>query len=168
METKIVYMTEEAGRCPAMRNRVRVRTMRDHEWVEKHGSGTLRKNKRLGMTWKSQYIEERTAYEFGWEFECQPRSRIMFGDAFTEGDSSAVTEAGWHIERYITMSVFPEDRFECKYINVEYPDGSKKEGIGIIVRETSASWLTKGNIVFAIVSEFDPEKKEWKHANNPF
>jgi hypothetical protein len=38
----------------------------------------------------------------------------------------------------------------------------------MIIRETSASFIPEGNIVFAIVAEFDPIKGEWKHANNPF
>lgn len=165
METKIVNPKNDY-KC--MKRRFDIRMMSASDWIEEHGSGTLRKNKKLGMAWKAQYLEERIAYEFGWEFECQARSRIMFGDAYTEGDCSAVTEAGWHIERYINLSVFEEDRIECKYINVEYANGEKKEGLGMIIRETSASFIPEGNIVFAIVAEFDPTKGEWKHANNPF
>lgn len=168
METKIIEINEAIQNCQALNHLVEQRTMSADQWIEIHASGTLRKNKRLGMTWRAQYLEERTAYQFGWEFEIQPRSRIMFGDAFTEGDESAVTEAGWHIERYITMNAFNEDRFECKYVNVEYSTGEKKEGIGIIVRETSAQWVPKGHIVFAIVAEFDTEAGEWVGANNPF
>lgn len=168
METIIVNMNEAIKNCEALKNRINLRTMNADQWIDIHASGTLRKNKRLGMAWKSQYLEERIAYEFGWEFECQPKSRIMFGDAYTEGDSSAVTEAGWHIERYIEMNIFPEDKFECKYINVEYSTGEKKEGIGIIVRETSANFIPTGQIVYSIIAEFDTIKNEWKHANNPF
>lgn len=168
MQTEIVKLNKELKKTVALKNRVNIRTMSENDWIENHASGTLRKNKRLGMTYRSQYIEERIAYEFGWEFECQPRSRVMFGDAFTEGDASAVTEAGWHIERYINCSIFPEDIFECKYINIEYSDGEKNEGIGIIVKQTSCQWIPKGNIVFAIIAEFDVEKQDWKKANNPF
>jgi len=168
METKIVKLNKKIIKSGLLNNLIWQRTASAEDWIEKHASGTLRKNKKLGMTWRSQYLEERVAYEYGWEFEIQPRSRIMFGDAFTEGDESAVTEAGWHIERYIEKKVFPEDIIECKYINVEYANGEKKEGIGIIIKETSSQWLPKGNIVFAIVSEFDINSGEWKEANNPF
>ena len=168
METLKVKMDKSIQKCKPLKNRVKQRTMSAEKWVEKHASGTLRKNKALGMTWRTQYLEERTAYEFGWEFEIQPRSRIMFGDAFTEGDASVVTESGWHIERYSEMKVFPEDYYQCKYINVEYSWGEKKEGIGIIVRETSAEWIPTGHIIFAIVGVFDPETEDWKEANNPF
>ncbi len=168
METKIVKINKEIKKCTALKKVVWQRTANAEEWIEKHASGTLNKNKRLGMTWRSQYLEERIAYQYGWDFEIQPRSRIMFGDAFTEGDESAVTEAGWHIERYIETAVFPEDHYECKYINVEYAHGEKREGIGILIRETSAQWIPKGHIIFAIVAEFDTETGEWKEAVNPF
>ena len=172
METLVKELPKElikAGKkFEPLKKRLNMRTMTADDFIETHASGTLRKNKRLGMAWRNQYLEERVAYEFGWEFEIQPKSRIMFGDAFTEGDESAVTEAGWHIERYQQMNTFLGDRIQAKYINVEYSWGEKKEGIGIIIRETTAPWVPKGHIVFCIVSEFDTEKGEWKEANNPF
>lgn len=168
METIVVKINKEIKKCAALEKVVWQRTADAESWIKAHASGTLNKNKRLGMTWKSQYMEERIAYQFGWEFEIQPRSRIMFGDAFTEGDESSVTEAGWHIERYIETATFPEDQFECKYINVEYAHGEKKEGIGILVRETSVQWIPKGQIVFAIVAKFNTETGEWEESLNPF
>jgi len=168
METNIVKLKKDIRKCKALSGRVKQRTMSADDWIEKHGSGTLRKNKKLGMAWRAHYLEERTAYEFGWEFEIQPKSRIMFGDAFTEGDESAVTEAGWHIERFMEMNTFMGDKVSCKYINVEYSWGEKKEGIGIILKETSAQWVPKGHIIFAIVSLFDTKKGEWGESNNPF
>ena len=167
METKQVPLDEHAKACPALAARIKLRTESADEFVERRASGTLRKNKRLGMVWRDQYLHERTAYEFGWGFECLPRSRVTFGDAHTEGDAKPVTEAGWHIERYFELSTFPEDRFEAKYIQVEDKDGLKREGIGIIVRETSASFVPSGHIVFAIVAEFDATTQRWCDAENP-
>jgi hypothetical protein len=167
METRHVPLDEHVSACKALEKRVQLRTMSADEFIERHASGTLRKNKRLGMVWREQYLVERVSYEFGWCFECLPRSRVTFGDAYTEGDTHAITEAGWHIERYLELSTFPEDRFETKYINVEHKDGSKREGIGMIARETSAQWVPTGHIVFAIVAEFDVDKKEWLEAENP-
>lgn len=167
METKLVPLDDGVRGCVALERRVRLRLMSADDFIELHASGTLRKNKRLGMVWRDQYLEERIAYEFGWCFQCLPRSRVTFGDAHTEGDTHPVTEAGWHIERYLELSTFPEDRFETKYITVEHKDGSKNEGIGIIVRETSASFVPTGHIVFAIVAEFDVDKHDWKDAENP-
>lgn len=168
METIIVSMNEEILNCGALKKRVSIRNMSADDMINNHLSGTLRKNKKLGMAWKSQYLEERIAYEYGWEFECQPKSRVMFGDSYTEGDCHSITEAGWHIERYIELSIFPEDKYECKYINVEYSDGTKKEGIGIIIRETSSNWIPQGHIVFTIIAEYNTQKDQWEKANNPF
>src|SRR5436190_23224078 len=141
METQTVPLDAALAECPPLARRVALRRMEADEFIERHASGTLRKNKRLGMVWREQYLEERTAYEFGWGFQCLPRSRVTFGDAYTEGDTHAITEAGWHIERYIELSTFPEDRFEAKYITVEHKDGTKREGVGMIVRETAADFL---------------------------
>lgn len=146
------------------------RLMSAEDWINLHGSGTLKKNKRIGMAWKQQYLEERTCWDFGWEFECVPRSRLTFGDAITEGDSHSVTEAGWHIERYMERNancVILGDKVQCKYIHVEYPDGAKREGLGIVVRSTTAKFIPDGHAVFAIIAEFDVEKDEWLPAVNP-
>lgn len=167
METKQVPLDAQIAQCPALERRVLIRTMGADDFIERHASGTLRKNKRLGMVWREQYLVERTAYEFGWGFECLPRSRVTFGDAYTEGDVHAITEAGWHIERYLELSIFPEDRFETKYLQIEHKDGSKREGIGIIVRETSATFFPAGHIVFAIVAELDTATNDWRDAENP-
>ncbi len=167
METLKVEVSAELKNCPAFEKRLSIRQMSAEEFVENLASGTLRKNRKIGMAWQSQYLEERTAYEFGWTFECVPRSRVTFGDAITEGDCHSITEAGWHCERYTRMSLFPEDKFEVKYINVEYANGTRREGIGLIVRQTSALFVPNGHLVFAIVAEFNPVRKEWLEARNP-
>lgn len=167
METEKTTTRVEVKDCPILAKRLAIREMSAEDFIDNHGSGTLRKNKRIGMVWRDQYLAERTAYEFGWEFECLPRSRVTFGDAYTEGDCHSVTEAGWHCERYMTMAIFPEDYFEVKYISVEYADGTKKEGIGLIVRKTSAPFVPNGYFVFAIVAQFDPINKKWHEARNP-
>jgi hypothetical protein len=167
METIKVPLNEDIKNCPPLQPRVRLRLMSAEEFIEKHASGTLRKNKSLGMVWKQQYLAERCAYEFGWGFECLPRSRVTFGDAYTEGDCKALTEAGWLCERYMSLIIFPEDYCEVKYINVDYGEELKKEGVGLIVRQTSAQFIPDGHIVFAIIAEFDPVRKRWKSARNP-
>jgi hypothetical protein len=167
METIKVPLNEDIKNCPPLQARVKLRLMSAEEFIEKYASGTLRKNKSLGMVWKQQYLTERCAYEFGWGFECLPRSRVTFGDAYTEGDCKALTEAGWLCERYMSLIIFPEDYCEVKYINVDYGEEVKKEGVGLIVRQTSAQFIPDGHIVFAIVAEFDPVRKRWKHARNP-
>ena len=167
-ETKIVPTSQEALASPALRQRLKIRSMSPEEWIEAHASGTLRKNKRIGMAWRTQYQEERCIFEFGWTFQVLPRSRITWGVAITEGDNHSVTEAGWHIDRYIALRAFPEDRFETAYLQVEPEHGKRREGIGIVVRETSASWLPPGHLVFALVAEFKKRKGLWLPAQNPF
>jgi len=167
METQVVP-TELTGTLPPpVLNRLALRMMTPELWVETHGSGTLRKNKRIGFAWMSQYWHERIAYEFGYAFEMLPRTRVVYNDAITEGDCHPITESGWFMERYMTLSIFPEDRFEVKYIIVEDSDGTRREGVGIIVKQTSFS-IPEGNVLFAIVAEFDNNKKMFLPAKNPF
>lgn len=167
METRVVPIDAAVAECPGLARLVALRRMDADAFIEQHASGTLRKNKRIGMVWREQYLHERAAYELGWAFECLPRSRVTFGDAYTEGDVKPLTEAGWHIERYLQLSMFPEDQFEAKYLNVEYKDGSTREGVGMVCRQTSAAFVPAGHLVFAIVAEFDPVKKVWRDAVNP-
>lgn len=43
--------------------------MSKEEFMEEHGSGTLRKNARLGFLHRDQYREERISWELGYQFE---------------------------------------------------------------------------------------------------
>ena len=169
METKKVELsyTQNTELPAAIQKRIKMRTMSAESWIENHGSGTLRKNKKIGFAWQKQYNAERIAYEFGYIFEICPKTRVLFNDPITECDCKAITEAGWFIERYLELSVFPEDYFETKYIIVEEPDGTRREGIGIIVRETSFQ-VAPGNFIFAIVAEYDHKTKDYMKAKNPF
>lgn len=141
------------------------------EWIENHASGTLRKNKRIGMSWVNQYYTERFAYEFGWAFEVLPSTRMNFGQAITVGDCSAITECGWHCDRIMELDIFG-DEFEVKYIKAQGGFGknvnpeAEREGIGIIVKKTSAPFVPKNHIVFAIIAELNKETKTLK-ARNP-
>lgn len=166
METELVEMSPGIIDCSALKHRVHIRNMTAEEWIEQHASGTLRKNKRIGFRWQAQYRHERVAYEFGWTFELLPTTYVTFNDPITEEDCSSITEAGWHIERYINMRVFPEDFFQAKYIQVDYGD-HRREGVGLILRTTSARWVPKGHLVFAIVAEYSPIRKSWLPAQNP-
>lgn len=167
METLIKKLDDSEPVAPGLQKRWAIRNLPESEWIERHGSGTLRKNKRIGFTYRTQYLAERIAYEFGYGFQIVPRAQITFGDPISEENCHAITEAGWHIERYISLNIF-DDYVEAKYIHASYRDNSKKEGIGIIVRETSSLWIPSGHIIFSIIAEFDPYRKVWKDAINPF
>jgi len=177
METQIVPFGErtlEASNIYGfVRKQMLLRQMSADEWIELYASGTLRKNKRIGFSWISQYRVERTAWEFGWEFCILPKTRVNFNDPITAGDCEAATESGWHIDRYIERAFFNEDIFQAKYIIAEGSLGKghvqgRKEGIGILVKQTCASWIPKGYIIFAIIAEYNTNTKQFKESVNPF
>lgn len=145
-----------------------IRCLPESVWIDKHGSGTLRKNQRLGFVSRPQYLHERVCWEFGHTFELLPRSRVTFGDPISEADCKPVTEAGWFIDRYFSLNkaVFPDDYYECKYIYSSRHDVAV-EGIGIIVRATCAPWLPGGHILFSIVAEYSKSLDMFKPAQNP-
>lgn len=160
MQTEIVPLSEEARQSPALQKVVAIRTAAEDEFIDRYATGTLRRNRRLGFAWRTQYLEERVAFEFGWGFQCQPRSRVTFGDAITEGDCRQVTEAGWVLDRYLLRHPFPEDRFQVKYIKYE-SHHHIYEGVGLILFQTSAAFIPNGSVVFAVVAPYDPAKKDF-------
>ena len=168
METKVVEIHESIKNSPVLERRIHQRTSSRKDFIEKYGSGTIKKAMLLGCKIKDFYLEERVAFVFGWEFEVIPSSRIKIGEVLAESDCKSQTEAFWHILRYRETNIFPNDIYLCKYIEVEYSDGIKKEGIGIFVSQTSAKFIPKGNSVFSIISEFSRIKNEYKDALNPF
>lgn len=160
--TTVVPVSAEVRGSPALKARLAVREMSADSWIDAHASGTLRKNKRLGFAWRDQYLRERTAFEFGWAFICVPRTRVEWGTPITEGDNSAITEAGWHIDRMLALWPYPEDYFEVKHLTIEL-EGKTARGIGLIVRSTSASWVPAGNIICGVIAEYD-DAKGWLEA----
>ena len=149
--------------------RYNLRTLNEKDWINTYASGTLRKNSRLGMSYRSQYLHERVNWDFGDGFSILPRSRVTFGDAITESDCAPITEAGWYIDRYITINnaSFPEEHYECKYIFAQETDSCQSEGIGIVIRQTYANWIPVGHIVYCIVTEYDKLTKQYRCAKNP-
>lgn len=146
-------------------SRRNLRDLSKDEFIEKWGSGTLRKSKKLGFDIQEAYLQERVRFEFGSGFEIIQRSRVTYSDIKLVS-SQALTELGWHAERMIEMRPFESDEFVCKQFEVEYADGRIKEGAGILVKETSCSFIPQGYMVFSVVAE----KKAGKYlvAINPF
>ena len=56
--------------------------------------------------------------------------------------------------------------FVCKQFEIEYADGKIKEGAGILVKETSCSWIPQGFMVYSVVAE--KHGGQFKDAINPF
>lgn len=165
--------TEKVAMPAAVRNDrqfahvVEARLMSRQDFVAEYGSGTLRKNESVGMDVTGQYLHERTAFEFGWPFESIDETRVTWGQPISMPDCAPMTETGWHIKRYMSKSAFPGDQFETKYIIVEYPDGKRKEGLGLVVRKTSAQFVPARHMVFAIITEWDVHAEVYKEAINP-
>lgn len=141
--------------APDFHKRLAVRLMSMEEFIETKGSGTLRKNKAIGMNVFSHALAERVAYEFGYAFEACPERFVTWGEPRSEPDCKPLTETGWHVERYASVCLFPGDAVEAKYLIVEI-DGVRREGVGMVVRKTSAPWLPKGYMVFAIIAPYAP------------
>ena len=145
-----------------------IQKLTKQEFVEKCASGTLRKAVKLGFAHKDLYVDERISYEFGYEFMRAPASRVLYGPPVVEGDNHFVTEAIWHIERYLTLKTTETEQFECSYINYENAEGSIIEGIGIKVLASSSSLYVDGFEIFAIVGVWDKPNNCWLKTSNPF
>lgn len=161
METKIVELTSSTTR------RSDIRSLSKREFIETHASGSLRKAERLGFATHNMYLEERCCYEFGWEFQVAPASRVTLGKIIAEGDCSAVTETCWHIERLITLNEFDEDVYKSAYITYTDEEDNVIEGMGVYLSETSAKWVGVSKVVFAIIAVWDKSKGGWLEVNNP-
>lgn len=146
--------------------RTLARFMPEKEFMATHASGTLRKNARVGFDYKKQLLHEWVVFDFGYGFEAIHESHINWGTPMTEGDCHPVTEAGWHIDRYQFIA-FPGDEFEAKYLKIHTGNGPDREGIGIIIRRTSAPYLPPNFVVFSIIAEVDPMKHDYRDALNP-
>lgn len=153
--------------CAPLAKIVGLRQMDAETFVEKHASGTLRKNKRIGMVWREQYLHERAAYELGWAFECLPRSRVTFGDAYTEGDVKALPKPAGTSSGTSRCRCSPRTTSRRSTSTSNTRTARRREGVGMVVRQTSAQFVPGGHLVFAIVAEFDPHKKLWHDAINP-
>lgn len=164
--TELIAIPKEVLDSPAFAARLAARQISIEEFIETRGSGTLRKNKAIGMNVTSHALHERIAYEFGYFFEACPERFVTWGEPRSEGDCKPLTEAGWHTQRYAEMCLFPGDEMSCKYIQVEI-DGEKREGVGIVIRQTSAPWVPKGHMVFCIIAEYNVKKGHFKNAINP-
>ncbi len=158
-------MSEREKRMPA----ASVRGETADGWIERHASGSLRKAQALGFSYRNLYLEERCAHDFGWTFRVLPRTRVTFGDALMEGDCPALTETCWFAARLVARNPFPDsDVYEVKYIKTCAADVTgavETEGVGVVVRQTSAGWVPPGHLVFAVIAEWTGHG--WAGAKNP-
>lgn len=165
MKTVKVEMSEKSKSLP--QRIVEKRTMSNADFIEIHGSGTLRDNKNLGFVWSIQGLSERVAYTFGYGFGAFKSHNVVFNDSISECDETAYTMAGRWFKAYQAKKLFEEDYFEIKYVIIK-DDTDKKvwEGIGVIVRETSATFIPDNTIIIARIARFDPVKQAWEQPVN--
>lgn len=175
MQTIVKPLTSiKSGITPGLDTQVLMRTTPLKEWlnVKKLSdrlSGTLKKNASIGFRYQSQLEHEALAQTMGWGFEAIPTSYLTFNDALTEGDCHSITEVGWHVDRLLNIHPFSEDIFELKFINIQDQEGNLlRQGIGIIVKETSIQWIGNGKLVIALLTEYSIKDKDWTPALNPF
>lgn len=176
METKKVNFTKDYDYTKGikMQKKKKMRETPLKDWLvdfelKDRLSGTLKKNASIGFKYINQLNEEAIAKTLGWGFESAPTTYITFNDAITEGDCHSLTEVGWHVDRMLNIHVFEEDIFSLKYIVVQDFEGNIiKQGVGVILKETSISWIMKGHLVFAILTEYDNKTKSWTECINPF
>lgn len=162
MTQKVYYVEKDLNEGHP---RIKIRDMSKEDFIEKWGSGTLRKSNKLGFDIQDAYLKERVQFEFGYGFEIIQRSRVTYSDIKLV-PSQALTELGWHAERMIQLRPFESDVFVCKQFEVEYADGKIKEGAGILVKETSCQWIPQGYMVLSIVAE--KKNGNFLPAINPF
>lgn len=147
-----------------------IRLLSESVWIDGFASGSLQKARNLGFAYRPLYLEERCAHDFGWVFRVLPRTRVTFGDALMEGDCAPLTETCWFALRLTCRNAFPDsDKYAVKYIKTYKTDVSgsvESEGVGVVVRTSSAGWVPLGHLVFAIIAEW--KDAEWLEAKNPF
>lgn len=174
METKVVKLKHEYNLTSGMLMQKKMRMTPLKEWLIESDlkdrlSGTLKKNATIGFKSVSQLNEEALAQTLGWGFESLPTTFVTFNEAITEGDCHSLTEVGWHIDRLLNVHIFEEDIFELKYIVIHDTDGNiQRQGVGVVLKETSVSWIMKSHLVFALLTEYDNKQKEWSDCLNPF
>lgn len=160
MKTVRVPLSDNSRRLP--QRIVEKRTMSNSDFIEQHGSGTLRDNKNLGFVWSIQNLSERIAYTFGYGFAAFKSHTVVFNDSISECDEVAYTLAGRWFKAYQAKKLFEEDYFEIKYVIVKDEQDQKVwEGIGVVVRETSATFVPDNTLVIAQVARFDPKTQTW-------
>ncbi len=167
-ETRIVPFSAAVLNSPALAGRIALRQAHYRDWIREHGSSCLRKAERNGAGFKKQLAHERVAHEFGWTYEAQFATRVLYGRLQSEEDSPPVTETFWHVDRLRVLNIFPEDIYEAKYIHVDVGKPTARQGAGIILRQTSAPWVPRGHLVFAFIALFNDKTGDFEAAQNPF
>lgn len=172
--TKIVNAANTTARTRGMILRDKMRKTPLNEWLtdvelSDRLSGTVRKNSRLGFKYLDQLRVEALAQTLGWIFESIPSTYVTLGEPISEGDCKAITEVGWHADRLISLNPYEEDIYTLKYIIVQDAECNvEREGLGLVLEQTSIQWIGAGRICFALLTEYNKETRKWSECENPF
>lgn len=131
--------------------------MDKQQFIERYASGSLQKAWGLGLSVNDLLYKEYVAFQFGWYFEPIKTSRITQGQVLMEGDSPAHTEYVWHLKRW---RHFNTTVLEPHYLIIEDPDGSRREGLGVIARPSveERAFVPECFSIVALMSEFKDGK----------
>lgn len=159
--THIAQMSEASKELP--KRIIDSRTMSNTQFIEEHGSGTLRDNKNIGFTWSIQCMSERVAYTFGYGFSIFKSHQVTFNNSISECDEKAYTLAGRWFKAYNAKKLFTEDHFELKYVIIKDECGKTQwEGIAVVVTQTSATFIPNNTIVLGLICQFNEAKQSWE------
>lgn len=123
---------------------------RELEWIQKYGSGTLRRCVEEDFAWRELYLEERTAFEFGYGFRPLLASRTTTGQPIAEGDNKAITETCWWA-RALRFRFRAKPLFTVQVVHLTYTNETREEGLGIIINHNE-EWFPKGRICAAFTT----------------
>lgn len=164
MQTEIVPLKESLD---LPKHILAMRELSMEDFIQKYSSGTLRDSVEYDTGFINIYRHERICWEFGSGFECIPATNILFNTVIAEWDCSEYREALYFFKRMKVRRVFQEDQYEFKYIHITERDGKVREVAGIVVKQTTCTWIPKGHLIVAIVSVYDKAKETWSHVENP-
>lgn len=175
MKTEIIPISDKVKEImmPYLKYQIKMRETPLKEWfndseLNARLSGTLKKNNSIGFKVMNQLRQEALCQTLGWCWENISSTYITFNDAISEGDCHPLTEVGWFADRWIKNKLFEEEYYELKYIMVSEPDGTVREGVGLICRFSTIKWLLPDSLLFCIIAEFNKKTNQFEEAINPF
>lgn len=160
METKIVPMSSGLRNLdiPEVQRRIARRLLTTEDYL-KQVVGTMQKRVRLGWEVDDHALRRRIEEEFGKGFEMVATTYVAqsAGTVASIGGEQAQTEAAWLGDRRLTVKLFPEEQFAVVEIRVTDENSNKvRSGIALVLTQTSAAFVPRGNVVFKFLTKMDP------------
>lgn len=146
-------------------------------FIRDYASGTLNKSHKMGLATHDHFLEEWLAFYVGYQFETLQETRVTTGKVPSEGDCKAITELVWFCQSVnykmqlatTALGLKEPPKFEPRYFNIEYQDGSTVEGVGLLATEKGdllKTYISETKMVFAITCEV--KHREFQKSISPF